>query len=71
VRQIVDGYDVFVVDFDTMPQLPITGIGEEKPYAAALDAAIRTGIITEPGKYGIHIPSNDEPMRYSIFIIKE
>lgn len=74
MRQMIQGYDVFVVDFETMPELPITWNAdkpEEKPYALALAAAIHTGVITEPGKYGIHIPSNDEPMLYTIFTITE
>jgi len=72
MRQIIDGYDVFVVDLDTMPELPITwNTEEEKPYALALAAAIQQGVITEPGKYGIHIPSDDQPLLYSIFTIKE
>lgn len=79
--QTLDGKLVYVVEFDTMPELPIIGLTEEEAavermyslargiqpgffdpkarttgtYAEALDAAIREGVITEPGKYGIHI----------------
>jgi hypothetical protein len=67
MRQIIDGYDVYVVEFDTLPERPIIWTFEdEKPYALALGHALRTGVITEPGKYGIH-----KPMSYSIFTIKE
>lgn len=72
MRQHIDGYDCFVVDFDTMPKLPITYANdEEKPYALALAAAITDGVITKPGKYGIHIPADDKPMLYSVFVIHE
>lgn len=68
--QKVDGLNVYVVDFDTMPQLPITGEGEEKRYAKALDNAIRTGIITEPGKYGIYFQTASSK-EYTIYKIIE
>jgi hypothetical protein len=69
--QTIDGYYVFVVDFETMPKLPINWkTEEEKPYALALAIAIHEGVITEPGKYGIHIPADDKPMLYSIFAIE-
>ena len=79
--QVIEGKTVFVVDFDTMPELPVTGLTPEEQvyedmlyaasyphgpsatlaklcgstltYAQALTNAIETGIITEPGKYGI------------------
>lgn len=83
--QVIDGLSVYVVDFDTMPELPVTGYTPEElayenfvksvvgpnlngtlgqvcggfrpkaTYAKALTDAIETGIITEPGKYGIHL----------------
>ena len=84
MHQVIGGKSVYVVDFDTMPELPITGLtqGEaayknplagaaggldrvystlggramSRPtYAQALTNAIETGIITEPGKYGIYL----------------
>jgi hypothetical protein len=81
MMQTIDGKRVYVVEFDTMPELPITGLIKEEAvyesalsrargfihgffdpnfrktgvYAEALNAAIETGVITEPGKYGIHI----------------
>jgi hypothetical protein len=62
--------DVFVVEFDTMPVLPITWTTEEeKPYALALARAIHEGQITEPGKYGIHV--DPETKVYNIFKIVE
>ncbi len=53
--QTVQGKLMCVVEFDTMPELPITGIGWEAPYAKGLTEAILTRVITEPGKYGIHV----------------
>lgn len=71
--QTIKGKTVYVVDFDTMPELPITGLTTgEKAYdvltkhpctglrydgsiAQALTSAIETGVITEPGKYGVHL----------------
>lgn len=54
--QVVDGIQVYVVDFETVPDLPITWANEtEEPYAKALGAAIATGVITEGGKYGIEV----------------
>jgi hypothetical protein len=87
---------VYVVEFDTMPELPITGltvgeqayeemtqrasyphgtmamvdalVGRRITYAEALTDAIECGIITEPGKYGIHLgPRRD----YEIYKIIE
>jgi hypothetical protein len=72
--QIVDDREVFVVDFDTMPELPITWITfEERPYAEALQDAIQHKIITEPGKYGIAIekPLAPNVFTYTIFAIIE
>lgn len=55
--QNIQGRKLFIVDLTEIPELPITdgGIKALKPYAEALDAAIREGVITEPGKYGIEI----------------
>lgn len=71
MHQVIDRKAVYVVEFDTMPELPITGLTEAEKmyrilvggtllpkritYAEALTDAIETGIITEPGKYGIHL----------------
>lgn len=70
--QNIDGRDVYVVEFDTMPSLPISwSTEEEKPYALALAHAIHTAVITKPGKYGLYISSLDYPMLYSAYTIKE
>lgn len=79
--QTIEDKTVYVVDFDTMPVLPIKGLtdgeflyervmsharGFRHPllddnftrtgrYARSLTDAIETGIITEPGKYGIYL----------------
>lgn len=83
MHQTIQGIPMEVVEFDTMPELPITGLTEsERKYknlfrrfnpfrsltlfeltnpdskitcSEALTDAIERGIITEPGKYGIHI----------------
>lgn len=76
--QSIQGKVVEVVEFDTMPELPITGLtaGERMyktftqpfgaglgllggtcgmiTYAEILTAAIETGVISKPGKYGLH-----------------
>lgn len=51
--QTIDGKLGYVVEFDSLPALPVTGIGYEKPYAEALTDAIQYGVITEGGKYFI------------------
>jgi len=69
--QIVNGRTVYVVEFNTMPELPITGLGIEHPYAVALTSAIEDGTVTEPGKYGIHVDRKDDQYIYNIFRIEE
>lgn len=67
--QIIDKLEVYVVEFDTMPTLPITGEGAEAIYAEALTAAIQNGDIVEPGKYGVHV--NADSKVYNVFRIVE
>lgn len=56
--QIVDGIPLYIV---VLPENPISLLPIryddpiEKLYANALEIAIREGIVTEAGKYGIHI----------------
>ena len=74
--QTVDGVEVYVVDLNTIPELPITwNTPDEEPYAKALEQAIRNGTISEPGKYGIHVhhfdPSADLAIKYSVAKIVE
>lgn len=65
--QTVDGDEVYVVEFDTMPGLPITwATPEEEPYARCLDNALREQIITEPGKYAIKITHDAKGKKYQI-----
>lgn len=69
--QIIDGKQVYVVEFKKMPELPITweeDKPEEKPYALALARAIHTKVITRPGKYAIYIVSDKQ---YEIYTLKE
>jgi hypothetical protein len=98
MHQVLGGKGMYVVEFDTMPELPITGLtpGEQmhqdlmyaltyprgplgtlggrhmlnRPtYSEALTHAIETEVITEPGKYGIHlVPGTDN---YEIYKIVE
>lgn len=99
MMQTIQGKRVYVVEFDTIPELPITGLTEEEArnswyekivdfitgtyqgerlrrtptstgiYAEALQAAIETGVITEPGKYGIHVDLKTK--QWNIFKIIE
>lgn len=96
MMQTIAGKTVYVVEFDTMPELPITGLTEEESeyrmflgrmfgnlnglladftmrneskYAEALTDAIETGVITEPGKYGIHIDQQNN--RWDVYKIVE
>jgi len=56
--QIIDDKAVYVVEFTSMPELPIVGTGMDQYYAQALTSAIRQGIIKYPGKYGIEVDFN-------------
>lgn len=71
--QVIDGRKVFVVDFDVMPELPITwSNSSEEPYAKALGAAIATGVVVEPGMYGIEVDT-DVPgvdLTYNVYTIQ-
>ncbi len=67
--QIVEGIPVYVVDLDTMPELPIVGTGIDQYYAEALTDALRNGVVTKPGKYGIYI--NWHIDTYQVFEIRE
>ncbi len=96
MQQMIDKKSVYVVDFDTMPAMPVTGLTEgEKAYqdalyfasyphglsgtlagmyqrmtyAQALTNAIETGIITEPGKYGIYLVPGT--LDYEVYRINE
>jgi hypothetical protein len=90
MHQMIENKSVYVVEFDTMPELPITGLTDGEltyeilmnrimaapalaskrgTYAHALTNAIENGIITKPGKYGIHlVPGTND---YEIFNIIE
>jgi hypothetical protein len=72
--QRIQGKEVFVVEFDTLPELPITWeTEEEKPYALALTAAFQKATITEPGKYGIEFTREDDAgdLQYQVYRIDE
>lgn len=72
--QIVEGREVYVVEFDTVPDLPITGDGEETIYAQILDQAIRDGVIKEPGKYGLALNTPTVPetnLSYTVYVIND
>ena len=57
MHRIIDGKRIEVVEFDTMPELPITGlmVSTWPSYIQVLNDAFECGIITEPGKYGIEL----------------
>jgi len=66
----VNGKQLYVVHLDEIPDLPITGEGYvQKQYAGALTQAIATGMIKEPGIYGIEVefPST----KWSVYQITE
>lgn len=69
--QTVAGKLVYVVDLETMPELPITGQGWEQPYAEALTKALVMKLITKPGKYGIHINFETTPIKWDVHKIIE
>jgi hypothetical protein len=98
MHQVIEGKAVYVVEFDTMPELPITGLTDREealqhllyeaayPHgpqatlvglftkdlptiAQALTDALETGVITEPGKYGIHLVAGTT--NYEIYKIVE
>jgi hypothetical protein len=71
--QTIQGREVYVVEFDTVPDLPITwNTPEEEPYARALHIAIEGGLITEGGKYGIDVETSEGPKPiFNIFHIIE
>lgn len=59
--QRIDGVLGYVVEFEELPALPVTGTNQiEIVYANALTAAITDGIITEGGKYFITITAQAE-----------
>ena len=70
LTQIVDGMDMYVVDLKTVPTPNTWGFGREQDYAAALNNAIITGVISKPGKYGIRLLT-DGTGRYHIYKIIE
>ena len=66
--QTVDGRYGYVVEFDKVPELPITWAKrKEERYAQALAMAIHNGTITKPGKYLIVITGD----AFEIFTINE
>jgi hypothetical protein len=70
--QFVEDQLVYIVDFDTMPNLPIVGTGIEQYYAEALTDALKNGKITEPGKYAISIDwTFGSERKYTIFKVIE
>lgn len=62
--QRIQGRKVFIIDItDANPKtlLPIHAGTDKRmvPYAKALDTAIRTNLITEPGKYAIEVTGTE------------
>lgn len=54
--QTIDGKLGYVVEFEELPDLPVTGTNRvEMVYAEALTDAITNGVITEGGKYFVTI----------------
>lgn len=78
--QEIQGLSCYVVDLPVFPPpLPIHDGGrpELTAYAEALNAAIATGQISEPGKYGINLYYKYEgilkgnTLNYAVFTVKE
>lgn len=71
--QTIDGKECYVVEFDTMPQLPITGSNQrEMLYAQALTRAIVDGVISMPGKYALNVVVHDDlSIDYNVYLINE
>lgn len=70
--QTIEGKEVYIVEFDEVPELPITGVTkEEQLYGVALARAIQTGTIAEPGKYGITIQDTDDELLWDVYRIYE
>lgn len=67
--QELNGRTVYVVEFDSMPELPITGVGVEQKYAEALTQAFLRGLISKPGKYGIWIDFLSPDLKWEICTI--
>lgn len=68
--QYIDDKWGYVVEFETLPALPITGMDStDGIYATALELAITRGSITTGGKYFILISEDGES--YQIFRIDE
>jgi len=58
--QFINGQYGYVVELgEKFPPLPVTGVGDEIPFAAALTNSIQNGTIKEPGKYFIHFTNDD------------
>lgn len=70
--QKIEGKLVYVVEFDTLPDLPITWEKpEEEPYARCLQQALEQGVITDPGKYSIKLEFDGQGKKYVIYRVIE
>ena len=67
--------DLFVVELTGFPRenLPITWkTEEERPYAIALDSAIKAGLVTASGKHGVRVTIDyDGTVVYNVYQIIE
>jgi len=76
--QDIEGHHCYVVELATFPPpLPIHDGGDPSLtlYAEAMNAAIESGQIREPGKYGIELYRQPMPygnvLKYNVYEIKE
>lgn len=69
--QIVDGLPVFIVDLKELPKRPIhsNDFPDFAIYAYVLEAALAEKIITEPGKYGLWISTDN--VTWKVYKIQE
>lgn len=70
--QTIEGRYGYVVDLFVVPKEPIEDGGDEKlaPYTKALNEAIQTGIVMEPGKYFIFIEDTGQT-DWKVFAVEE
>lgn len=74
-KQIVDGLAVHVIDLleDPRSLLPIRGGWNPLNWqiAKVVDDAIRTGVVTEPGKYGFTYAKTNGILNWNVYKINE
>lgn len=74
-RQLVDGRLVYVIVIDEDPRsiLPIKGGWNPLNWniARVVDDSIRSGVVTEPGKYGYEYAKSNGKLNWIVYRINE